>query len=289
MQGRDERMRRLGQGADPSSVEARAAAFLAEARPTLGLTQAEVAAIERRLERGRRPGVGMLLWPAIAAIALLLLGGTVMAVVGGWHPRWPLLDGGGKTDPARRAVTRPARGIADAPPPAPNSVSTGEPTPPVAPTAPALPPSARRSPRGQSAPAPAAAPIDERRGQLSAEARSLSDALARWRRHGDAAGALALLAAHEQRFGDGALAVEARVARAEILLAAGRRTSALAVLDSLGLAGLPRARELATLRGELRAEAGRCAEARADLAPVLEATGGDELGRRAANALARCR
>lgn len=287
MQARDERMRRLGQGADPSTVEARAAAFLAEAQPTVGLTQAEVAAIERRLERGRRPGLGRLFWPALAAIALLLLGGSVLAVVGGWHPRWPFLDRGEPTAPAPPAGTRPARRAAH--PPTSASVSPDEPPPPVAPAAPAPPPLARRSPRGPSASAPAAAaPVDERGGQLSAEARSLSDALARWRRHGDAESALALLAAHDRRFGGGALAVEAKVARAEILLAVGRRAPALAVLDSLGLAGLPRARELATLRGELRAEAGRCAEARVDLGPVLRATAHDDLGRRAVSALARC-
>jgi hypothetical protein len=288
MQARDERMRRLGQGADPSSVEARAAAFLAEARPTLGLTQAEMDAIERRLERGRRARLGLLLWPALAAIALLLLGGSVLAVVGGWPPRWPFLDRGEPTDPAPPAVTRPARRAAYPPPPAVVSVSADEGTPVVAPAASAAPPVARRSPRGPSASAPAAASVDDRRGQLSAEARSLSDALARWRRHGDAESALALLAAHDRRFADGALAVEAKVARAEILLAVGRRAPALAVLDSLSLAGLPRARELATLRGELRAEAGRCPEARADLGPVLEATAQDDLGRRAVNALGRC-
>ena len=186
MQARDEQMRRLGQGADPSSVEARAAAFLAEARPTVGLTQAEVAAIERRLERGRRAGLGLRLWPALAAIALLLLGGSVMAVVGGWPTRWPFLDRGEPTDPARPAVKPPARRVAYTPSPAPVSVFPDEPTPPVAPAAPAPPPLARRLPRGQLASTPAAAPVDDRRGQLSAEARSLSDALARWRRHGDA-------------------------------------------------------------------------------------------------------
>jgi hypothetical protein len=124
---------------------------------------------------------------------------------------------------------------------------------------------------------------------LSAEARSLSDALVRWRRDGDAEAALGLLGVHESRFPRGVLSVEARVARAEILLALSRRDQAAAVLDSLSLAGLPRVRELATIRGELRAQAGRCVEARLDLGPVMHDTASDDLARRAARALDACR
>jgi hypothetical protein len=126
-----------------------------------------------------------------------------------------------------------------------------------------------------------------REGALSAEAQSLSAALARWRRDGNAEAALALLDVHERRFTRGALGVEAKVARAEILLALVRRDQALVVLDSLALAGLPRARELETIRGELRAQHGRCQEARADLAPV-SVGGNDDLSRRAARAMATC-
>jgi len=122
---------------------------------------------------------------------------------------------------------------------------------------------------------------------LSAEARSLSAALARWRRDGNAQAALALLVAHERRFTHGALSVESKVARAEILLALARRDQALVVLDSLALAGLPRARELETIRGELRAQHGRCQDARADLARVSAGVD-DELSKRAARAMAGC-
>jgi hypothetical protein len=123
---------------------------------------------------------------------------------------------------------------------------------------------------------------------FSAEARSLANALARWRRDGQGEAALALLVAHERRFPRGGLSVESRIARAEILLALDRRDQALAVLDSLTLTGLPRARELETLRGELRAHAGRCREARADLSRVVAGNEADDLSRRAARALAIC-
>jgi hypothetical protein len=78
------------------------------------------------------------------------------------------------------------------------------------------------------------------------------------------------------------------VARAEILLTLGRRDQALSVLDRLALAGLPRARELKTLRGTLRAQAGRCREARVDLSAVMAITPADDLSKRAARALATC-
>ena len=116
----------------------------------------------------------------------------------------------------------------------------------------------------------------------------MADALARWRHDGKAEAALALLTVHERRYPQGALSGEARVARAEILLALSRKEQALAVLDSLTLTSLPRARELATLRGELRAQAGRCQDARADLARVLSNTATDDLGKRASRALAVC-
>ncbi len=103
-----------------------------------------------------------------------------------------------------------------------------------------------------------------------------------------AATALALLAAHEQRYPSGHMRLEARVLRAEIYLAQGHSDAALSVLDVISLAGLPRARELATVRGELRAKAGRCTEAKADLGNVLESSLTDELARRATQALAQC-
>jgi hypothetical protein len=171
--------------------------------------------------------------------------------------------------PTAPAAEPAAANATPAPPPreqAPRRIARVEPTPP--------------------APVLKEAPPAE--GALSVEARSLADALARWRREGKAEQALALLAEHDRHFPRGALGIEAKVARAEVLLGLARKAQALAVLDSLVLASLPRARELETLRGELRAQSGRCSEARADLEQVLSIDSHDDLGRRATRALAIC-
>ena len=104
----------------------------------------------------------------------------------------------------------------------------------------------------------------------SSEARLLADALARLHADDDAAGALVLLDEHERRYPRGALATEARVTRAEVLLALGRRTEALRALDRVALERWPHGAELGVTRGELRVEAGRCAEAARDFTPCAE-------------------
>jgi hypothetical protein len=286
-------LQRLGEGGEaPDSLEGRAGRFLHGARALAGLAESEIRAIERRLGRRQRARPPLLV-PALVALAVLLVTGSVLAIIGVWRPRLPGTDTGeapsshspiARAKPRARpevmplapptlvapAVERPVALPAPSPAqrePAPRRISRVEPTPPVA-------------------PALAAAPPPE--GALSVEARSLADALARWRRDGKAEHALALLAEHDRRFPRGALGIEAKVARAEILLGLSRKPQALAVLDSLTLGSLPRARELATLRGELRAQAGRCSDARVDLERVLSITKDDELGKRAARALAIC-
>jgi len=96
------------------------------------------------------------------------------------------------------------------------------------------------------------------------EPRLLADALASLHAQGDATGALALLAEHRRRFPHGALRSEARVAEVEALLSLDRRSDALRVLDGLVIEQLPRGADLSVLRAELRAQAGRCADAIAD-------------------------
>lgn len=81
----------------------------------------------------------------------------------------------------------------------------------------------------------------------------------------------------------------ARLLRAEILLQLGREREGLGLLDGVSLSGIPRGRELATVRGELRIKYGRCAEGRRDLDAVLAKDATDELGRRAARAISLCR
>lgn len=292
MRADNDKMDRLGEGGEhPSSLAARAGASLHAARPIKGLSDVEIERIERLLLRRERPRMAPRLAPLLATLAILSFAGSVMAVVQGWRPRLPFISrvvssSGAPTAAARmrtnvqvdRPVTR--QGLADTSATAERE-QDGEPRPQ---------PASRRVARVEesSPPAPASKAMAPSEGALSIEARSLAEALARWRLDGQAEAALMLLGAHERRFPHGALAVESKVARAEILLAMSRREQALLVLDSLDLASLPRARELQTLRGELRVEAGRCQEARGDLSLVLPASAADSLGKRASLALAKC-
>jgi hypothetical protein len=279
-------LRRLGEGGEhPSSLEGRAGMFLDHARSSNGLRDAEIAAIERQGFRRQRVRPRLRLLPVVLAVAVLLVAGTVMAVVSGWRPRFSSSsdaeEPSGEAQPAR---SRPrAKASVTTLPSTPAIESEPEAAPP---SAPPLRPQPRRIAHVETAPSPAPAAPTE--GALSVEARSLANALERWRRDGKAESALALLEAHDRRFSGGALRVESRVARAEILLALSRKEQALAVLDGLSLAGLPRSRELSTLRGELRAQAGRCSEARADLSRVLASTETDDLGKRATRAMSSC-
>jgi hypothetical protein len=287
MRADETHMQRLGQGGEhPSSLEARAGVFLGEARSTVGISEIELGAIERRLVRRARARFGRRFLPVFAAAMVLLVAGSVMAVVSGWRPRWFFV---GASTEAETPSSRP---------PKPRATNVGKPgVASIKPTAPEPPPEPAVQARAvtrrtfRQEPLSLVPPLTDRppsENPISAEAQSLANALARWRRDGNAEAALALLGAHQGRFEHGALAVEAKVARAEILLSLARRAEALGVLDSLSLAGLPRARELHTVRGELRAQAGRCREARADLSPVLRDTPGGELGKRAALALTKC-
>jgi hypothetical protein len=264
--------------------------FLQEARSRVGLTQAEIAAMEKRLLAQGHPRRGVRLVPVLAALAVLFVAGTVMALAGGWRPRAPFASlMGSQNETSRGPSRRPAKARAQ------GSAVPGLPPAEALQPAPTSPeprpqPTPRRLARwgNSSFPVAEVKEVAPPEGQLSIEARSLADALERWRHDGKAEVALALLTAHERRYPNGALWVESRVARAEILLVLSRRDQALAVLDSLTLENLPRARELQTLRGELRAQAGRCQDARADLGRVVSSTGSDELGKRASRALLAC-
>ncbi len=286
MRADKQEMQRLGaKGAHPSSLEARAGAFLHEASPLAGISDAQIDVIETSLVHRAQARGGARLVPVLVGVAVLLAAGSGLALVGGFRPRLPFFapaptsqDSPPSHSPRAKAASavptdsvalRSAEILAPEPRPQPAARRLSR----VAPTA------AARAPLTETLPVESA---------LSAEARSLADALARWRRDGQAEAALALLVAHERHFPHGELSVESRVARAEILLSLDRRDQALAVFDSLTLAGLPRARELETLRGELRAHAGRCREARADLSRVVAGGGADDLSRRAARALETC-
>jgi TolA-binding protein len=142
----------------------------------------------------------------------------------------------------------------------------------------------------ETPPAPSPAPVVETprpaESPLLSESRLLATALGKL--HKDPKGALAALDDYATRFPQGQLAQEAQVMRVDALLAVGRRDAALAALDGMTLAGLPRGRELVVLRAELRSEAGRCRDALGDFA-VAMAEAADGLDERALYGRAVCR
>jgi hypothetical protein len=150
------------------------------------------------------------------------------------------------------------------------------------------PPVARPYPGDGAHARPAEAPLPEADDTIVAESRAFAEVIESWRRQHEAGTALLVLDAYERRYPMGHMLLEARVLRAEIYLAQGQNDAALTVLDAMALSGLPRARELQTVRGELRVKAGRCREARADLGDVLEKNLNDALAGRATRALSRC-
>ncbi|MDW8281307.1 MAG: tetratricopeptide repeat protein [Myxococcales bacterium] len=130
---------------------------------------------------------------------------------------------------------------------------------------------APRDPRRRSAAQPAAeGPSPEPAVGLAAETRLIGQALQELR-NGRAEEALRLLDEHRMQFANGELLEEARAARIEALLRLGRRRAALTELESLSMEQLSRTAELRVLRGELRAEQGRCDDAISDFTAVLQA------------------
>ena len=129
---------------------------------------------------------------------------------------------------------------------------------------------------------------EEKQSPIAEESRSFASVIEPWNRTRDASTTLTLLDAHERRYPSGTMQLESRVLRAEIYLAQAREREALSVLDTLSLAGLPRARELHTVRGELRIRVGRCADGRRDLDEVLAKDVADALAKRAARAISQC-
>jgi hypothetical protein len=123
---------------------------------------------------------------------------------------------------------------------------------------------------------------------MAEESRLLTAALHLLRQQHDARSALSALDEYSRRFPSGTLAREATLARIDALLELDDRKSALEILDRTRLTELPRARELAVLRGELRGASGRCGQAVTDLGAALDGSG-DALEERALWGRASCR
>ena len=144
---------------------------------------------------------------------------------------------------------------------------------------------ASAEPRKRRAPPPARTPA-EARAANDGEATLLARAFRSLRADRDPVAALALLDEHDRQFPAGQLADEASRARVEALLALGRRRDALHVLEARR--DDDSGRERALLRGELRAETGRCAQALADFAGA-EREAPSEIAARAVWDEATCR
>ncbi len=119
------------------------------------------------------------------------------------------------------------------------------------------------------------------------ESRLLSEALVELRRDKAPRLALTMLDQYSDRFPNGSLALEAMRARAEALIALGRRVEALRVLDDLSPAAL--GRSMLLVRGELRAELNRCSDALGDLSSALSQNPHDGVDERALFGRAVCR
>lgn len=306
-----------------SGTEEAALATLRSARALRGLSAVQVQRIESRLEgraRPKRPAFRLVV--AVGLAVALCAGGTFavahiglrrLPIVGPLFaaPRAPALASKiARTGPpraeSREDTSAPAGGPASTLAPARAIVPAIE-----EPASPLLAPSGSRA----ASPAGSAAGVRDRPQRLvdgprkttprlpnetaQAENRAATDpllmetqsfsvALGKWHRDHDGRAALELLDGHEHRFPAGQLKVEAVLLRAEILLDEGRDREALRLLDSVSLRDLPRARELQTVRGELRMKFGRCPEGRRDLEPVRAQDATDDFGRRATRAFRAC-
>ena len=124
-------------------------------------------------------------------------------------------------------------------------------------------------------------------GETLPESHFLSEALVDLRRDGNPRAALTLLDQYSDRFPNGSLAPEAARARAEALIALGRRADALRVLDELSPAAL--GRSMLLVRAELRAELNRCPDALTDFSSALAQSPRDSVDERALFGRATCR
>jgi hypothetical protein len=140
-----------------------------------------------------------------------------------------------------------------------------------------------------ASPLPSALPAPVAVEALAAEARLLGAAVRALRQEDNPTKALALLDDFSARFPRGSLGAEATLARIDSLGRLGRDRERLDLLDRLAFSGMPHARELRVLRGELRLRAGRVQAAADDFEIALGEGGADQLGERALYGRASCR
>lgn len=259
--GEDEllRWRESGRTMDPSALSSRAADLADAARdvPPLApeaLARVKADVLARRPSRGRGLPLGLRF--ALLASVVLASVATAKGTMLLWR-RYAAVHV--PVESPRRAPARPEAE------PRLEAVPVIEPMAAV--EAPA------EAPAPVPAPRPRRAASVERRASDAAdavtEAQLLAGALARLRGAHDPKGAVALLDQYAKAYPRGVLATEAQSARVEAALALDDRRTALKLLDlRTAFAGRLGAEQLLT-RAELRASAGRYADALADFDRVL--------------------
>lgn len=274
---------RAGHGA---AVEDVVGAALRHTRDATSPSEAVIARLEVALAarqaapRSRRP-----LTLAFAMGALLSLGGTVGATRGifrAWIARPAPVPA---AETAREVPVRRVARVAEA---APERM-------PVSPVEPAEAPRARHHalvhvPPAQGVPEDVTPPDQAPPpppDPAAEEAALVARAFRVLRTDRRPVAALEALDERERRFPGGALVAEARVARAEALVALGRGPDALSLVDGVDGGALPRSLRLA--RAELRSGVERCADATSDFDAVLVGGDDDALGERALYGRASCR
>ena len=144
------------------------------------------------------------------------------------------------------------------------------------------------TPQTPATSAPSAAPLASAKASaLAAESAALEGVLVKLRRERNPQDALMLLDQSDALFSHGSLALEARVARVDALLALGRKREALTILERLPFAQIGRGGELRVVRAELRAGSD-CALALADFDALTAQALSPPLAERALYGRAAC-
>jgi Tetratricopeptide repeat len=246
---------------DPSALPARAADLVDAVReepplPAEALARIKVAVVTRRPVSRRALPVGLrfALLAAVFLASVATAKGTMLLwryVVAPPPPAAPAQPRMGHARPATLAVT-PAPVVIPLEPPAPVSAEV------------AVPPAAAPAHTRHAPPAERRVAYD-----TTTEAQLLGRALSRLRQDHDARGALKLLDQYASTFPGGVLVSEALSARLEAVLQLDDRAAALRLLDDRSaFAGRLGAEQLLT-RAELRASAGRYADALVDFDRLL--------------------
>jgi TolA-binding protein len=272
---------------DSASVEGRLGELFRSVEKPVPLSPAALARVHARLGSARRASGMRRRFREVALAGLMLLAGSSIALAGWGVSEWwtgrgqraeLALQSGTPTNGAlqlgKRAAAQAVHSTAQAAP-----TETAESPDSVVPAVP-------RALAGKSAERSAsAAPADS--SALASESLALQAVLVKLRREHDAKGALTLLDQSQPLFARGALAQEAQVARVDALLALGRQSEALTILNQLPLAHIGRGGELRLLRAELRAK-DDCGLALADFDVLVKHALSPALAERAIYGRAAC-